>query len=93
MSKVNSEIKVMIGVLRNMFINGTNDEEVTRMKNYISSLYQVDKLYLDNGIHGLKKRYMKLQVEENDIPKSVIKRANQKTKEIVDEITKGVSYD
>lgn len=85
MGKVDGELKVMVGVLYNMILNGTTDNEKNRMKDYILKLKASEKSYKDNNIAQLKKKYKDIGLGHDiNIPETVKRKAMSETRKIIE---------
>ena len=87
MSKVSGETKVMVGLLNKMLIHGTNDDEITRVKTYISKLHEAHKTYEELSISQIMKKYNDIERNQSiDIPPTVRRKAMVNTKKILEEV-------
>lgn len=85
MGKVDGELKVIVGVLYNMILNGCSDSEKNRMRDYVFKLKASEKSYKDNNITQLKKKYKDIGLDHDiNIPATVKRKAMVETRKIIE---------
>lgn len=90
MGKIDGELKVMVGLMQKMIMNGTNNDDMNCIKDYISKLYEANMAYKTNNIHHLKKKYSLIDDTAIDIPPTIKRKAIVESKNFMDSLVKGV---